>query len=160
MGFIHPSQFLALAEEAGTMVSASLETISQPEGECVSRELLGGTTPDTVFWNRDHKLGISTDYLLPLYKAAKYAFMAAVGRYDNAKLSGFQEESGEASVSGRSSSFQNFCAVDVMKHSRALLLLSSDFGTAWNYRFPFSSMYHSRLCFCSPQSCTISDLLI
>lgn len=134
VGFIHPSQFLALAEEAGTMVSASLETISQPEGECVSRELLGGTTPDTVFWNRDHKLGISTDYLLPLYKAAKYAFMAAVGRYDNAKLSGFQEESGEASVSGRSSSFQNFCAVDVMKHSRALLLLSSDFGTAWNYR--------------------------
>lgn len=134
VGFIHPSQFLALAEEASTLVSASLETIAQPEDECVNKKLLGGNTPDMVFWNRDHKLGISTEYLLPLYKAAKFAFMAAVGRYNNAKLSGFHEESGEASVSGRSSSFQNFCAVDVMKHSRALLLLSSDFGTAWNYR--------------------------
>ncbi|XP_074332013.1 uncharacterized protein LOC141668872 isoform X2 [Apium graveolens] len=134
VGFIHPSQFLALAEEASTLVSASLETVAQPEDERVNKKLLEGNTPDMVFWNRDHKLGISTEFLLPLYKAAKYAFMAAVGQYNNAKLSGFHEESGDASVSGRSSSFQNFCAIDVMKHSRALLLLSSDFGTAWNYR--------------------------
>uniref|UniRef100_A0A2C9UWY2 Uncharacterized protein n=1 Tax=Manihot esculenta TaxID=3983 RepID=A0A2C9UWY2_MANES len=33
------------------------------------------------FWNRDHKLGISMHALLPLYKAAKDAFMDAIGQY-------------------------------------------------------------------------------
>lgn len=133
VGFIHPSQFLALAEEAGTLVSSSLQTFAQPENGHVNKKLPGSNPSDMVFWNRDHKLGISTEYLLPLYKAAKYAFMAAVRRYNNSKLDGYQEESCE-NISSHSSSFQNFYAVEVMKHSRPLLLLSSDFGTAWNYR--------------------------
>lgn len=134
VGFIHPSQFLALSEEAGNLIPSSLETITQPEDEYVNPKLSENNSSAMVFWNRDHKLGISTEYLLPLYNAAKYAFMAAVGRYNDIKLSVYQKESAEENVSGHSSSSQNFCAVEVMKHSRALLLLSSDFGTAWNYR--------------------------
>ncbi|XP_063935930.1 uncharacterized protein LOC108224403 isoform X2 [Daucus carota subsp. sativus] len=112
VGFIHPSQFLALNEEAAAPVS---------------EELSAANSSDMVFWHRDHKLGISTQYLVPLYKAAKCAFMAAVGRYNDSNLSA---ESGEKNVS----SLQDLCAVQVMKRSRALLLLTSDFGTAWNYR--------------------------
>ncbi|KAG9137934.1 hypothetical protein Leryth_020765 [Lithospermum erythrorhizon] len=82
------------------------------------------------FWNRDHKLGISTGVLLPLYNAAKQAFIEAVERYKKE----LKEEYGEDSVSASFLNSLDCPENDVMKHSRALLLLSSDFGTAWNSR--------------------------
>jgi protein prenyltransferase alpha subunit repeat containing protein 1 len=100
LGYIHPSQFATLTQE-----SASDDAIGY-----------GGTT----FWSRDHKLGISTQIILPLYNAAKRAFISAMEDYkslgDNDVVSGERVGS------------------EVMKQSKAVLLLSSDFGTAWNSR--------------------------
>ncbi|KAG6703234.1 hypothetical protein I3842_07G074300 [Carya illinoinensis] len=101
VGFIHPSQFAKLTEEAD-------DATDIPTSECPS------------FWNRDHKFGVSTLVLLPLYNAAKLAFMAAIGEYK--RLGPDVVVSGDGLES------------EVMKHSRALLLLSPDFGTAWNSR--------------------------
>ncbi|CAH8381564.1 unnamed protein product [Eruca vesicaria subsp. sativa] len=75
-----------------------------------------GSSTSTSFWNQDHKLGISTDILIQLCKDAKHAFLSAFKEYK---------------------SHVGVCcslASKVMKHSQALLLLSSDFGTAWNAR--------------------------
>ncbi|GLT68461.1 hypothetical protein SLA2020_406870 [Shorea laevis] len=100
VGFIHPSQFAKLTEEAG-------DDIAIPSSD--------GAT----FWCRDNKLGVSTQVLLPLYNAAKHAFMAAVGEYKRLGDDVVSDDKVES---------------EVMMHSRALLLLSSDFGTAWNSR--------------------------
>ncbi|KAI3846912.1 hypothetical protein MKX03_016568 [Papaver bracteatum] len=35
------------------------------------------SSDNTIFWNRDHKLAISTEVLFPLYAAAKHALEAA-----------------------------------------------------------------------------------
>eukprot|EP00258_Populus_trichocarpa_P023466 XP_024439485.1 uncharacterized protein LOC7474625 isoform X3 [Populus trichocarpa] len=100
VGFIHPSQFVTLNKEA----SSSLEH------------------EDANFWSRDHKLAISTDVLLPLYKAVKDVFMHAISQYKRHKnLSDASWDEGNLES-------------EVMKHSKALLLLSCDFGTAWNFR--------------------------
>ncbi|KAJ4834161.1 hypothetical protein Tsubulata_008146 [Turnera subulata] len=97
VGFIHPSQFATL--NGG-----------------------GRGTEEGDFWNEEHKLGISADVVLPLYRAAKGAFFTAFADY---KMLG--------SVSGTG---PDYSAVEeeVMKHSRAVLLLSCDFLTAWNSR--------------------------
>ncbi|XP_073260088.1 uncharacterized protein [Populus alba] len=100
VGFIHPSQFVTLNKEA----SSSLEH------------------EDANFWSRDHKLAISTDVLLPLYKAVKDVFLHAISQYkrhENLSDASWDEGNLES---------------EVMKHSKALLLLSCDFGTAWNFR--------------------------
>ncbi|KAH7571838.1 hypothetical protein JRO89_XS04G0153800 [Xanthoceras sorbifolium] len=103
VGFVHPSQFATLKEVAGCAVSS--QDVSDHES--------------TNFWIRDHKLGISTQVLLPLYKAAKHAFMAALREY---KTSGnLPGKSGDDTLES-----------EVMTHSKALLMLSCDFGTAWN----------------------------
>ncbi|KAH7571835.1 hypothetical protein JRO89_XS04G0153500 [Xanthoceras sorbifolium] len=105
VGFVHPSQFATLKEVAGCAVSS--QDVSDHES--------------TNFWIRDHKLGISTQVLLPLYKAAKHAFMAALREY---KTSGnLPGKSGDDTLES-----------EVMTHSKALLMLSCDFGTAWNSR--------------------------
>ncbi|CAN6714769.1 unnamed protein product [Malus baccata var. baccata] len=94
-----------------------------------SRHRLGLANGNSVFWNRDHKLGISTQVLFPLYEAAKHAFMAA-------------DVSGDERSLCVSLSLDNSFESDVMKHSRALLLLSSDFGTAWHSRKLVVSQKH------------------
>lgn len=134
VGFIHPSQFVALSAEAGTPLLSSLRTVLQPEDESIKLKLSETAPSNLVFWSRDHKLGISTEALLPLYNAAKHAFMDAVGRYKNCNLHVQKEESGEENVSSHSSCFHHITESEVMNHSRALLLLSCDFGTAWNIR--------------------------
>ncbi|KAM4119606.1 hypothetical protein ACJW30_03G072300 [Castanea mollissima] len=93
VGFVHPTQFATLTEDSTGDAAIS-----------------DGTT----FWCRDHKLGVSTQAILPLYNAAKRAFIAAMEEYKRLGDDGLESE--------------------VMKHSKALLLLSSDFGTAWNSR--------------------------
>ncbi|CAL2269585.1 unnamed protein product [Prunus armeniaca] len=116
VGFVHPSQFFQLNEEAGHSLPSS---DSSADG-------------NSVFWNEDHKLGISTQVLLPLYKASKDAFMTANRQ--------FKELNSTSDVSGAENSLCTSLSLDdsiesaVMKHSRALLLLSCDFGTAWHSR--------------------------
>ncbi|KAK4596613.1 hypothetical protein RGQ29_014587 [Quercus rubra] len=125
VGFVHPTQFATLAEDSTGDAAIS-----------------DGTT----FWCRDHKLGVSTQAVLPLYNEAKRAFIAAMEEY---KRLGDGDDGLES---------------EVMKHSKALLLLSSDFGTAWNSRKLVVSkkqqlsMYMGELLFsalvlsCSPKS--------
>lgn len=85
------------------------------------------------FWLQDHKLGISTQILHPLYIAARNTFMAVTRKYRSFCNQDDQAVAGNP-LGGLSNSF-NIVESEVMKHSRALLLLSCDFGTAWNSRY-------------------------
>ncbi|CAN1766025.1 Protein prenyltransferase alpha subunit repeat-containing protein 1, partial [Linum perenne] len=97
VGFIHPSQLAALHNRASFSERG-----------------------DDNFWIENHKLGISSDVLLPLYAASRKEFMNAVVEYK--KLGDLSHPSSEV------------LETEVMKHSKALVLLSPDFGTAWNSR--------------------------
>ncbi|XP_020870951.1 uncharacterized protein LOC9328609 isoform X2 [Arabidopsis lyrata subsp. lyrata] len=115
VGFIHPSQFNLLDEEAGS-------------ANVYQNELQPNNGTSRKFWNQDHKLGISTDILVQLCKDAKHVFLLAFEEY---------KRHGNAC---NESQIENFsCSPgtpesEVMKHSQAVLLISSDFGTAWNAR--------------------------
>ncbi|XP_071686537.1 uncharacterized protein [Rutidosis leptorrhynchoides] len=114
VGFVHPSQFAAISDSSISMKSDD--------------------ATDMAFWSRDHKLGISTDVLHTLYTDAKHAFMSSLDQYrklidlhaTNLGLDG-------DNISNYSSSLATVEG-ELMKHSRVLLLLSCDFGTAWNCR--------------------------
>ncbi|CAH8251760.1 unnamed protein product [Arabidopsis lyrata] len=106
VGFIHPSQFNLLDEEAGF-------------SNVYQNELQPNNGTSRKFWNQDHKLGISTDILVQLCKYAKHAFLLALDEYKR-----------HGNISCSPSTPES----EVMKHSQAVLLLSSDFGTAWNAR--------------------------
>ncbi|XP_058743308.1 uncharacterized protein LOC131616090 [Vicia villosa] len=115
LGFIHPSQFSLLKEESGISTNLSGDRIASSDELC--------------FWNRDHKLGISTHILLPLYKAAKHAFMTTFKQY---KMCGNQSD--KVGLSLRASTSDDHLESILLRHSKSLLLLSCDFMTAWNCR--------------------------
>ncbi|MBA0554934.1 hypothetical protein Golob_014007, partial [Gossypium lobatum] len=119
VGLIHPSQFITLSKECSESSNSSSDGAFRPA--------------NTKFWNRDHKLGISTEILLPVCKAAKSAFMDAMKQYKIHSDLSVNKREDKNMVYGPSSSCQSFES-EVMKHSRALLLLSCDLGTAWNAR--------------------------
>ncbi|TYI70961.1 hypothetical protein E1A91_D08G260500v1 [Gossypium mustelinum] len=119
VGLIHPSQFITLSKECSESSNSSSDGAFRPA--------------NTKFWNRDHKLGISTEILLPVCKAAKSAFMDAMKQYKTHSDLSVNKREDKNMVYGHSSSCQSFES-EVMKHSRALLLLSCDLGTAWNAR--------------------------
>ncbi|KAJ9553734.1 hypothetical protein OSB04_017779 [Centaurea solstitialis] len=120
VGFVHPSQFPSLS-------SMSTELQLADESKLKASEV---DPTDMAFWSRDHKLGISTHVINPLYKAAKNAFFSSLEQYKllHEKKVGLDSDN----VSNASPLATLEC--EVMKHSRALLLLSCDFGTAWNCR--------------------------
>ncbi|XP_050114280.1 uncharacterized protein LOC126592575 isoform X2 [Malus sylvestris] len=124
VGFLHPSQFSKLNKEAGHSSPSS-------DDSTVLRSVDG----NSVFWNRDHKLGISTQVLFPLYEA----------------LNSKSDVSGDEKSLYVSLSLDNSFESDVMKHSRALLLLSSDFGTAWHSRKLVVSQKHKLSAFLDKQ---------
>lgn len=127
VGFIHSSQFATLNKEAGISLRSSDGCELQLEDGTSSADEIAN------FWHRDHKLGISTEILLPLYKVARNAFMCALRQYETPRKSSV--ESGDENIVRHISSSCDTLEREVMKHSKALLLLSSDFGTAWNARF-------------------------
>ncbi|CAH9119905.1 unnamed protein product [Cuscuta epithymum] len=125
IGFVHPSQFDALNEDDGN-TSLSHESELQPSDKTV--------ISSDFFWSCKHKLGVSTSALLPLYKAAKDAFMDSLRQYKMQNgITNDESDEGNTSKSPSSSSL-TVLENEVMKHSRAVLLLSCDFGTAWNLR--------------------------
>lgn len=135
VGFIHPSQFVALSECSEIPSFQSSKTVGQSGDGIVESRVSEVNTSDMVFWSKDHKLGISTQALHSLYNAAKHAFMASREQYKMlSNLYVKNDGHGNKNVSSCSSSSPNSLESEVMKHSRALLLLSSDFGTAWNSR--------------------------
>ncbi|KAD2393212.1 hypothetical protein E3N88_40189 [Mikania micrantha] len=127
VGFVHPSQFASIRDS-----SISVELPSSDDN--IKSKALEANPTNLAFWSRDHKLGISTHVIHPLYNAAKHAFMSSLMQYK--MLINLHEKKvvlDTESVSSASSSLSDFES-EVMKHSRALLLLSCDFGTAWNCR--------------------------
>ncbi|XAR62543.1 Protein geranylgeranyltransferase type II [Bertholletia excelsa] len=135
VGFIHPTQFVALSEEVGSPAHSSVVPELHPEDGILEPKASNIISSGTVFWCRDHKLGISTEIILPLYKAVKLRFMDALERYKTQNnISTKKDESGGMSMSCCFSSSLDILEGEVMKHSKALLLLSCDFGTAWNAR--------------------------
>ncbi|CAN8311892.1 unnamed protein product [Cochlearia groenlandica] len=119
VGFVHPSQFTMLDKEAG-FSNASKNEVQTNKGV------------STSLWNRDHKLGISTDILVRLCRDAKRAFLTAFEKY-KCYVNDCSEPQTKDISSGVSCSLHTL-GRQVMKHSQAVLLLSSDFGTAWNAR--------------------------
>lgn len=129
VGFIHPSQFGTLNEEASHLVLSSDNTLSSNISDADASKHVNAS-----FWNKDHKLGISTEVLFPLYQRAKSAFMAAIKQY-KALISNSSDNSWIEDSPCNSLSSHDSIEDEVMKHSRALLLLSCDFGTVWHSRF-------------------------
>jgi len=128
LGFIHPSQFLLLNEESGISANLSDEVIHQSADRAATSDKYS-KQEKLYFWNRDHKLGISTHVLIPLYRAAKHAFMTAFKQY---KMCGNQSDNIELCLPA--SVYHDHLENILLRHSRSLLLLSCDFMTAWNCR--------------------------
>jgi protein prenyltransferase alpha subunit repeat containing protein 1 len=128
LGFIHPSQFSLLNEESGISANLSDESILQSADRIASSDEYSNQEK-LCFWNKDHKLGISTHVLLPLYKAAKHAFFTAFKQH---KMCGNQSDKVGTSLPPLAS--HDNLESTLLRHSRSLLLLSCDFTTAWNCR--------------------------
>ncbi|KAF6138713.1 hypothetical protein GIB67_040845, partial [Kingdonia uniflora] len=129
VGFLHPTQFAALNEEMGNSLHPSVTcatTSSGDEDVCHS---------STIFWKRNHKLAISTQALLPLYNAAKHAYMTVARQYKRVvNLASKTDTILDGNSANSFSVSDEPLECEVMKHSKALLLLSCDFGSAWNSR--------------------------
>ncbi|KAL1546136.1 protein prenyltransferase alpha subunit repeat-containing protein 1-A-like [Salvia divinorum] len=136
VGFIHPTQFAFLSEEVHSSTSLpSVADGSLLEDDTIKSEPALYVSSDTCFWHHEHKLGISTLVLVQLYRAATDAFM--VSHRQCRMLSNSQcKKDGKLDeiASMCSTSLLNIAEIEVMRHSKALLLLSPDFGTAWNSR--------------------------
>ncbi|KAF5959159.1 hypothetical protein HYC85_000368 [Camellia sinensis] len=123
MGFIHPSQFVTLNEEAGGSLLSSVGTMLQSEDRVLGSRVSKVNPSETVFWCRDHKLGISTQVLLLLYNVAKQTFMAALERYKmHSNLSVKKDEYRSDNMSSWYASSLDVLESEVMKHSRKLVL--------------------------------------
>ena len=89
----------------------------------------------TVFWNNNHKLAISIQALPHLYNAALHAYMDVKRSYEQSVRSSLNKDSShDASCGG---DFDHFLESEVLKHTRALLIMSYDFKSAWNSRWLF-----------------------
>ncbi|KAL6499737.1 hypothetical protein OROGR_027647 [Orobanche gracilis] len=136
VGFIHPMQFTALAKEVRSSPSSSSRGGPQLEDKITKPKPVRDGSYDAFFWHRrEHKLGISTFVLFPLYLAARNTFMDAYRRYVMLNESQLKTDAIQQQHYPNASCVTSLLDVvesEVMKHSRALLLLSCDFGTAWN----------------------------
>lgn len=134
VGFVHPSQFAALGDISGTSSASSMPVELLSPDESIGSKASQVNNTDTAFWSRDHKLGISTQVIHPLYTAAKHAFMSSLEQYKQLiDLHAKKVVLNSDNVSSTLSSLPTL-ENEVMKHSMSLLLLSCDFGTAWNCR--------------------------
>ncbi|KAF3330766.1 protein prenyltransferase alpha subunit repeat-containing protein 1 [Carex littledalei] len=84
------------------------------------------------FWNKDHKLAISFEVLSPLYRAAVQKHSCARRNYKPIVRSCSKEGSEEFLAS----------EIDLLRHSKALVVLSPNFPTAWNSRKLILSNHH------------------
>lgn len=133
MGFVHSTLFATLNEEIHGSPSSSSGAGSRPEVQVSKSNLVGDSRSDAYFWHSEHKLGISTLVIVSLYRAAKDAFMDSYKRYRS--LSSCEVKKDETLDNNASMCWLNTLESEVMRHSKALLLLSCDFGTAWNSRY-------------------------
>lgn len=85
-----------------------------------------------AFWNYNHKLAISTQVLPQLYGAALHAYKDVTRSYKGSiKLSlNLDAPDDTAAPANSIQLLEN----EILKHTRALLILSCDFASAWNSR--------------------------
>lgn len=149
VGFVHPWQFVALNEGTDDSHPPSICTLPPKD------EIVGADMPDlevvqfncSIFWNKDHKLAISTEALLPLYNAAMSAFMTVAKKYDTSSNLSTNDLFVDEKVGSSSSNSRTSLEDELMKHSKALLILSYDFGSAWNARKLVVSKKHDNSLF-------------
>lgn len=139
VGFVHPSQFVALIKGLNSSCPQSGGGSQSTDGIIDTSEVNVEQYDHNIFWNKDHKLAISISALLPLYNAAAHAFMSASRQYKALiNLLDKTDFSVDESVGYTSSNCRTFLENELMRHSKALVILSYDFGSAWNSRFCFS----------------------
>lgn len=91
----------------------------------------------TAFWNYNHKLAISTQVLPQLYSAALHAYKDVTRSYKGSVNLSLNVDAPDDTAAPANSS--HLLENEILKHTRALLILSHDFGSAWNSR-SFSSL--------------------
>ncbi|XXG78629.1 hypothetical protein AAC387_Pa08g2535 [Persea americana] len=136
VGFVHPSQFVALNKGLNSSCPPSVSVLESTDGN-IGRDTAEDTVEQydhNIFWNRDNKLAISTSSVLPLYGAAVHAFMSASRQYKASINLPERTDSVDESVDHRYSNCRTFLENELMRHSKALVILSCDFGSAWNSR--------------------------
>lgn len=172
VGFVHPSQLASfhclegqdsiesLVEDVQTSTAGERNLVMTSEDspfESVSGKsnLLLADRENTeskrgppydrsVFWCRDHKLAICIPALLPLYKAAKSAYLFAYRQYkilgdlsQNEDCSSYvceSESSSETLREHRSTLDLQSMEAALLKHSKVVVMLSCDYASAWNSR--------------------------
>ncbi|KAJ4950007.1 hypothetical protein NE237_026839 [Protea cynaroides] len=133
VGFIHPTQLMALNGGSTGSLDVSAHGSQHSSDHVVETDILQPNS--SVFWIKDHKLAISTQALLPLHNAAKHAFTTALRQYKMLhNICTKTDRLVDETVSNRTLASENLPESEVMKHSKSLLLLSCDFGSAWNAR--------------------------
>ncbi|XP_020108074.1 uncharacterized protein LOC109723949 isoform X1 [Ananas comosus] len=124
LGFIHPSQFASLNEGLdATAFEISNRTPS--DFDALNYD-------ETAFWTKDHKLAISTEILTQLSKAARRAYFDVRSGYKDS-ISVNMNANRSDSVTSRGSSIE-LLENNLLMHSKAILILSCDFLSAWNSR--------------------------
>lgn len=151
VGFVHPSQFVALNKGLNSSCPPSVSVLESTDGN-IGRDTAEDNVEQydhNIFWNKDHKLAISTTAVLPLYGAAVHAFMSASRQYKVFINLPERTDSVDESANHSSSNCRTFLDNELMRHSKALVILSCDFGSAWNSRFCFSLHFcYVHICLC------------
>lgn len=115
----------------------------------------------SAFWCAHHKLAIAFPCLAPIYEVAKAKFL--LNRKEYSKL--IEESKGPSSSIGSSlgpnvvnenmffldetaSERKALLENNLMRYTRALVLVNSDFASAWNARFLLSQLGGPKAVFC------------
>ncbi|MCO5552226.1 hypothetical protein L7F22_005738 [Adiantum nelumboides] len=106
LGYVHPSQLAGL-HEGSVHVD---DSVADP----------------SVFWCGEHKLAISIQALVPLYNAAKSAFIASHQVLLGTSKDGFHESGGTEDF--------HFLAEELLSLTRSVVVLNPGFKTAWDVR--------------------------
>ncbi|XP_074567884.1 uncharacterized protein LOC141824485 isoform X2 [Curcuma longa] len=134
IGFLGASQFVSLDQD---LSGSSLDQCTPIQSANVSLETniaeLNTVQYDkNFFWNRNNKLAISTDVLSHLYIAARHAYMDVSRRY-KASINLTLNKGAFCSASAQAN-FDHLLEDEILKHTKALLILSCNFSSAWNDR--------------------------
>ncbi|PKA50666.1 Protein farnesyltransferase/geranylgeranyltransferase type-1 subunit alpha [Apostasia shenzhenica] len=134
IGFIHPSQFADFTLDLPVVTRPPPPNIYQTSGAAIKNNITDFRClvyDETVFWYGQHKLAISVHAIPQLYFASRIAYMNArrsyIGAISISKTNGYMNTAIDRV------DFDQL-ETDVLSHSKALLIMSCDFGSVWNSR--------------------------
>lgn len=134
IGFLGPSQFASLDQDlsGSSFNQCTPIQLADVSLETNITELNIVQYDKNFFWNRNNKLAISTDVLSHLYIAARHAYIDVSRRY-KASVNLTMKKGAFCSASAQAN-FDHLLEDEILKHTKALLILSCNFGSAWNDR--------------------------